>query len=103
MSKYYDYLGKSVSTIHFYSKVVLLGCGVLLLWIPICQKTIISLGSAGIALASVLLSFGIPLIVVENYVLKNDAWERYWKQMGTLPLSERKNLIAVSCIIVIFF
>lgn len=103
LSNYYNHLSTYVSSIHFYSKVVLHGCGVLPLWILICQKSIIGFGSASIAVTSVLLSFGIPLIVIENYVLKNDVWEKYWKQILTLPLSKRKKLITVSCIIVILF
>lgn len=103
LSKYYDHLSTYVSSIHFYSKVVLHGCGALPLWILICQKTIISFGSAGIAISSVILSFGIPLIVVENYVLKNDVWEKYWKQILELPLSKRKNLIVATCVTIILF
>lgn len=102
-SKPYDHLSTYVSSIHFYSKVVLHGCGVLPLWLLICQKTIINLGVAGIAITSVVLSFGIPLIVVENYVLKNDVWRKYWKQILALPVSKRKKLIAITCIIVILF
>lgn len=102
-SKYYDHLGTYVSSIHFYSRVVLHGCGILPLWLLICRKTMINLGVAGIAITSVILSFGIPLIVVENYVLKNDVWREYWKQILALPVSKRKNLIAITCIIVILF
>lgn len=102
-SKYYDHLGTYVSSIHFYSRVVLHGCGVLPLWLLICRKTIMNFGAAGIAITSVILSFGIPLIVVENYVLKNDVWGKYWKQILALPVSKRKNLMAITCIIVILF
>ena len=103
LSKFYDHLSTHVSALHFYSKVVLHGCGALPLWILICQKTIKCFGLAGIAITSVILSFGIPLLVVEKYVLKNDVWEKYWKQVVTLPLSKRKNLIAVTYVIVILF
>lgn len=65
------------------------------------MNAIISFGSAGIAISSAILSFGIPLIVVENYVLKNDKWKKYWKQILTLPLSKRKNQIAVTCVTII--
>lgn len=102
-SKYYDHLGTYVSSIHFYSRVVLHGCGVLPLWLLICQKTIINFGVAGIAIVSVILSFGIPLIVVEKYVLKNDVWGMYWKQILLLPVSKRNKLIAITCIVVILF
>lgn len=103
LSKYYDDKGKSLSVVHFYSKVVLHGCGTLPLWLLICQKTMISFGAASVAITSVLLSFVIPLIIVENYVLKNGVWEKYWKQILASTSSKRNYLIITTCIIVILF
>ena len=103
LSNYYYELGKTISIIHFHSKVVLHGCGFLPLWLLICKKTIVCLGLTGIAIISLILSFGIPIMVVEYYVLKNDIWKEYWKQIFALPQSKRRKIIAVACIVVILF
>ena len=103
LSKYIYHLGRSVSWLHFYSKVVLHGCGTLPLWILISQKTPLSLGAIGVAIISVLFSFGIPLVIIEHYVFRNIVWENYWKQIVSFPLSKRNRLITISCAILILF
>lgn len=102
-SNFYFVLGRTIANFHFYSKVIFLGCGFLPLWILSLKSTLKWLGTIEIIFTSLLLSFGIPFLIIEMYIIKNNCWEKYWKKVIDLSPNRRISLIIISCLITLLF
>lgn len=100
----YNYsTGQGLSMILFYGKAICWAGGMLPFWMTICKVVLISLGHNVVILVSLLLSFGLPLLIMERCVIRNDCWEVHWKEFFKMSQSERRPWMIVSNLLPLVF
>ena len=90
--KYYNMMRDLLASVHFQSESVFFSCGTFPLWMLLGKK----FGDSYIL--SMLLCFGIPFLMVEYFVLKDDIWMKYWKQIEVMSSCERRKTMIITCI-----
>ena len=90
--KYYNMMRDLLASVHFQSESVFFSCGTFPLWMLLGKK----FGDSYIL--CMLLCFGIPFLMVEYFVLKDDIWMKYWKQIEVMSSCERRKTMIITCI-----
>ena len=101
LSNYYKITGPLISSTRYEGLGLFYGCVFLPLWLLIGKILSRTWNFDIIIYVFVVLSFVLPIIVLRKYVLNDDELKKYWKQMLVMPLSKRRKLILITCIIAI--
>lgn len=101
LSNYYKITGPLISSTRYEGLGLFYGCGFLPLWLLI-GKILSRIWNLNILIyVFVVLSFVLPIIIVEKYVLNNNELKKYWKQILAMPSYKRRKLILTTCMIAI--
>ncbi len=93
--KYYNMMRDILSSLNFYSISGFLSVGTVPFWLLVGKL----IGDDYlIVFGCLILCFGIPLYITEHFVLKNDIWLVYWKQLFTMSSKKRRKIIIYSCL-----
>jgi hypothetical protein len=103
LSRFHNLLCQTIAPLHFYSKILFFGIGILPLGMYVSKILLSSMGIYWIVISSLLLSFGIPWIVIWYLVIRNEIWMEYWEQVLLMNPNERKRLVYSACVLFILF
>lgn len=93
--KYYNLMRDLSSSLHFYSISVFFSFGTVPFWLLVGKL----IGNDFlIVIGCLILCFGIPIAITERFVLKNDTWLVYWKQLFTMSSKKRRKIIIYTCL-----
>ena len=101
LSNYYKITGPLISSTRYEGLGLFYGCGFLPLWL-LMGKILSRIWNLDILIyISVVLSFVLPIVVIEKCVLNDNELKKYWKQILAMPSYKRRKLILTTCIIAI--
>ena len=95
LSRYYDLLCKTQAPVYLHAHLAYFMFGLCPFWMMI-NKQLTSLPNVELMLDC--LPFAIPLIWFELFVIKDDTWMKYWRQIVGMTAKKRKRLIIYTCI-----
>ena len=101
LSNYYKIIGPLISSTRYEGLGLFYGCVFLPLWLLIGKILSRTWNFDIIIYVFVVLSFVLPIIIVEKYVLNNNELKKYWKQILAMPSYKRRKLILTTCMIAI--
>lgn len=101
LSNYDKITGPLISSTRYEGLGLFYGCGFLPLWL-LMGKILSRIWNLDILIyISVVLSFVLPIVVIEKCVLNDNELKKYWKQILAMPSYKRRKLILTTCIIAI--
>ena len=103
LSNYYKITGPLISSTRYEGLGLFYGCGFWPLWL-LMGKILSRIWNLDILIySSVVLSFVLPIVVIEKCVLNDNELKKYWNQIIAMPLYKRRKLILITCIIATVF